>query len=172
MWWRVACGAVHARRGRLVVFDRYTYDALLPITGSWRPLKRPYFWVLAHLAPRPDLVLVLDLPGEVAFARKGEFTPEGLEAVRQGFLALVPRLGARGRRRLRPARAGARRRRRPDPDAPSPAQGSTGSAARSPVRSSTRATGDPALTRSANGAPCAATRVDSSTSSATPALLT
>jgi thymidylate kinase len=39
-------------------------------------------------------VLVLDLPGEVAFARKGEFTPDGLQAVRQGFLALVPRLGA------------------------------------------------------------------------------
>ena len=94
VWWRVACGAVHARRGRLVVFDRYTYDALLPVTGSWRALKRPYFWVLAHLAPRPDLVLVLDLPGEVAFARKGESTPEGLEAVRQGFLTLVPRLDA------------------------------------------------------------------------------
>ncbi|MGZ8750002.1 MAG: hypothetical protein ACXWYP_03890, partial [Pseudonocardia sp.] len=68
--------------------------ALLPITGSWRALKRPYFWVLAHLAPRPDLVLVLDLPGDVAFARKGESTPEGLEAVRQGFLALVPGLNA------------------------------------------------------------------------------
>ena len=94
VWWRVAQGAVHAARGHVVVFDRYTYDALLPITGSWRSLKRPYFWVLAHLAPRPDLVLVLDLPGEVAFARKGEFTAEGLEAVRQGFLALVPRLGA------------------------------------------------------------------------------
>ena len=94
VWWRVAQGAVHAARGGVVIFDRYTYDALLPITGSWRSVKRPYFWVLAHLAPRPDLVLVLDLPGEVAFARKGEFTPEGLEAVRQGFLALVPRLGA------------------------------------------------------------------------------
>ena len=94
VWWRVAQGAVHAARGCVVIFDRYTYDALLPITGSWQSLKRPYFWVLAHLAPRPDLVLVLDLPGEVAFARKGEFTPDGLEAVRQGFLALVPRLGA------------------------------------------------------------------------------
>jgi len=94
VWWRVGQGAVHSARGRVVVFDRYTYDALLPITGSWRALKRPYFWVLAHLAPRPDLVLVLDLPGHVAFARKGEFTPEGLEAVRQGFLALVPRLNA------------------------------------------------------------------------------
>ncbi|MDT0351694.1 dTMP kinase [Pseudonocardia charpentierae] len=94
VWWRVLCGAVHVARGRVVVFDRYTYDALLPVTGSWPLLKRPYFWVLAHLAPRPDLVLVLDLPGEVAFARKGESTPERLEAVRQGFLALVPRLGA------------------------------------------------------------------------------
>jgi hypothetical protein len=80
VWWRVACGAVHVARGRVVVF--------------WPLLKRPYFWILAHLAPRPDLVLVLDLPGEVAFARKGESTPERLEAVRQGFLALVPRLGA------------------------------------------------------------------------------
>jgi thymidylate kinase len=94
VWWRVAKGAGHAARGRVVVYDRYTYDALLPITGSWRALKRPYFWVLAHLAPRPDLVLILDLPGAVAFARKGESTPEALEAVRQGFLALAPRLRA------------------------------------------------------------------------------
>jgi thymidylate kinase len=94
VWRRVACAAGHVRRGRVVVFDRYTYDALLPITGSWRTLKRPYFWVLAHLAPRPDLVLILDLPGEVAFARKGESTPQALEAVRQGFLALAPRLRA------------------------------------------------------------------------------
>jgi thymidylate kinase len=94
VWARVLRAAVYVARGHLVVFDRYTYDALLPITGSLRWLKRPYFWVLAHLAPRPDLVLVLDLPGEVAFARKGEFSPEGLEAVRQGFLALAPRVGA------------------------------------------------------------------------------
>ena len=94
VWWRVGCGAVHAARGRVVVYDRYTFDALLPVTGSWRRLKRPYFWVLAHLAPHPDLVLVLDLPGAVAFARKGENSPEQLEAVRQGFLALVPRLRA------------------------------------------------------------------------------
>ena len=94
VWARVARGAVYVARGHLVLFDRYTYDALLPVSGSLRWLKLPYFRVLAHLAPRPDLVLVLDLPGEVAFARKGEFSPEGLEAVRQGFLALAPRVGA------------------------------------------------------------------------------
>ena len=99
-------------------------------------------------------------------------SPEGLEAVRQGFLALVPRLGAQVVDASAPpeqvrddvvARIRTHHRH---------AHGSTGSAARSPVRSSTRATGDPALTRSANGAPCVRTRVDSSTSSATPALLT
>ncbi len=94
VWGRVAVAAAHVARGRLVLFDRYTYDALLPVTGSLRWLKRPYFRVLAHLAPRPDLVLVLDLPGEVAFARKGELSPERLEAARQGFLALAPRVGA------------------------------------------------------------------------------
>jgi thymidylate kinase len=92
--WRAAVAAAHVARGRVVVFDRYTYDALLPVTGQLQWLKRPYFWLLAHAAPRPDLVLVLDLPGEVAFARKGEFTPAGLEAIRQGFLALAPRVGA------------------------------------------------------------------------------
>jgi thymidylate kinase len=92
--WRAAVAAAHVARGRLVVFDRYTYDALLPVTGPLAGLKRPYFWVLAHTAPRPDLVLVLDLPGEVAFARKGESTPEELETVRRGFLALAPRVGA------------------------------------------------------------------------------
>ena len=175
VWWRVAQGAVHAARGRVVVFDRYTYDALLPITGSWRLLKRPYFWVLAHLAPRPDLVLVLDLPGEVAFARKGEFTPEGLEAVRQGFLALVPRLDAEVVDAAAAAGAGARRRRRPDLAAPprAPAQpATTGSVERSPVSSSTRAAGDPAVTRSVSDVPRARARADSSTSNATPALLT
>jgi thymidylate kinase len=94
VWGRLAVAAAHVARGRLVLFDRYTYDALLPVTGSLRRLKLPYFRMLAHLAPRPDLVLVLDVPGEVAFARKGESSPEGLEAVRQGFLALAPRVGA------------------------------------------------------------------------------
>ena len=106
VWWRVACGAVHARRGRLVVFDRYTYDALLPITGSWRPLKRPYFWVLAHLAPSPDLVLVWTCPARSRSpARASSLRAAG------GRPAGIPRAGAAarraGRRRLRPARAGA-----------------------------------------------------------------
>jgi thymidylate kinase len=78
------------------VFDRYTYDALLPLppTGSLRWLKVAYFRVLAYIAPRPDLVLVLDAPGAVAFLRKAESTPDRLEEERRVFLRLVERLGA------------------------------------------------------------------------------
>ena len=148
-------GRPHAARGRVVVFDRYTYDALLPITGSWRLLKRPYFWVLAHLAPRPDLVLVLDLPGEVAFAaragaRPRDWRPSGRASWRWSR-AWTPRSSTQPPRRSR-----SRRRRRPDVAAPPrpPAQpATTGSVERSPVSSSTRAAGDPAVTRRVSDVP-------------------
>jgi thymidylate kinase len=96
VWRGVGVAAAHAARGRLVVFDRYTYDALLPLppTGSLRWLKVAYFRVLAYIAPRPDLVLVLDAPGAVAFLRKAESTPDRLEEERRVFLRLVERLGA------------------------------------------------------------------------------
>jgi hypothetical protein len=47
-----------------------------------------YLWLLAHACPAPDLVLVLDAPGHVLYARKGEHTPDILEAQRQKLLAL------------------------------------------------------------------------------------
>jgi hypothetical protein len=82
----------HRAHGRLVIFDRYTYDALIPPRGSMLSLKRAYFWVLAHAAPAPQLVIVLDAPGELLFARKGEFDPVRLEEDRRAFLALGDRL--------------------------------------------------------------------------------
>jgi thymidylate kinase len=96
VWRRVGVAAAYAARGRLVVFDRYTYDALLalPPTGSLRSLKVAYFRVLVDIAPRPDLVLVLDAPGALAFGRKGESTPDRIEEERRVFLRLVERLGA------------------------------------------------------------------------------
>jgi thymidylate kinase len=94
VWWRVATAAVHTTRGRLVVFDRYTYDALLPPTGSLQWLKRMYFSILAHLAPRPDLILVLDAPGQVAFDRKGESEPHALESARRRFREIGQRFHA------------------------------------------------------------------------------
>ncbi len=92
VWVRYGRGLVHRLRGRLVVFDRYTYDALLPPTGRWTALKRIYFAVLARSCPRPDLVLVLDAPGTELHARKGESSPERLESERQTFARLRDRL--------------------------------------------------------------------------------
>jgi thymidylate kinase len=92
VWRRYFTGRVHQRLGRLVVFDRYVYDALLPPRPPLQTLKRLYFWVLAHACPAPDLVFLLDLPGGAAAARKGEQTVEQLDDQRRHFLALRRRL--------------------------------------------------------------------------------
>jgi thymidylate kinase len=92
VWRRYLSSVGHRARGRLVVFDRYVYDALLPPTGTLVRLKRPYFWLLGRLCPAPDLVLVLDVPGEVMHARKGEHDAQRLEAEREQFARLQRRL--------------------------------------------------------------------------------
>lgn len=92
IWRHYAAGRYHRWRGRLVIFDRYTYDALLPSGGKRTPLARLYAWTLGHACPSPDLILLLDAPGEVMYARKHESSPEQLEAQRQGFLALQDRV--------------------------------------------------------------------------------
>lgn len=91
-WARWLRGAYHRRRGRLVLFDRYSYDALLPgRRGQSRRIKARR-WLLAHACPPPDLVVVLDAPGEVLFARKGEHDVAILEREREAYRALLPRL--------------------------------------------------------------------------------
>lgn len=82
----------HQARGRLVVFDRFTYDARLPPGPPAVTAKRIYFWLLARVCPAPDLVLLLDVPGAVSFARKGENSAETNEAQRRQFLALAAEL--------------------------------------------------------------------------------
>jgi thymidylate kinase len=92
LWWHYAVGLFHKSQGRLVIFDRYTYDALLPARTRLTRLGRLSRWVRAHALPAPDMVLVLDVPGVVMFARKGEHSPEHLEAERQDYLALAAAL--------------------------------------------------------------------------------
>jgi thymidylate kinase len=92
VWRRYLASLGHRAIGRLVIFDRYVYDALVPPTGPLVRLKRPYFRLLGRLCPAPDLVLVLDVPGEVMHARKGEHDAERLEAEREHFVRLQRRL--------------------------------------------------------------------------------
>jgi len=92
VWRRYLASLGYRAIGRLVIFDRYVYDALVPPTGPLVRLKRPYFWLLGRLCPAPDLVLLLDVPGAVMHARKGERDAERLEAERDQFLRLQRRL--------------------------------------------------------------------------------
>jgi thymidylate kinase len=87
-------GLRHRARGRLVLFDRYGYDALLPPRRNYRRPRKGLArrWLLAHAAPAPNLVVLLDAPGEVLHARKQEQAVSVLEDERQGYLTLVSRL--------------------------------------------------------------------------------
>jgi thymidylate kinase len=86
-WYRSGAGLYHTWRGRVVIFDRYTYDAVLAPPAS-TPGKRLRRWLLHYTCPAPDLVLVLDAPGVTFYTRKGEHTPEYLERQRQRYLSL------------------------------------------------------------------------------------
>jgi thymidylate kinase len=91
-WSRWLGARYHQARGRLVVFDRYAYDALLPPRRPTSRRGRVRRWLLGHACPHPDLVVVLDAPGEVLYERKGELSPAVLEAERVRYLELRRRL--------------------------------------------------------------------------------
>jgi thymidylate kinase len=91
-WRRYAAAAFHRRRGRLVVYDRFGYDALLRKSANAPVMTRMRRWALAHTVPRPDLVVTLDAPAQVLYARKQEHDLERLESQRQAYLALSARL--------------------------------------------------------------------------------
>ncbi|WP_157361034.1 hypothetical protein [Arthrobacter sp. EPSL27] len=96
-----AAARYHRARGRVVLMDRVAYDALLPAAvddaAAGRPAHsaagKPRVGLSDALAVRlgaaPDLLLVLDVPGEVMFARKGEHSAEILEKWRQAYLRLA-----------------------------------------------------------------------------------
>lgn len=93
--WRRLLGAYgRAWRGLVVVCDRYPLEVLATKprrTKLGAPVER---FLFGRLWPRPDALIVLDAPGEVLFARKGEHSPEILDRWRGGYReALVP-LGA------------------------------------------------------------------------------
>ena len=86
-WYRAGAALNHLLRGRLVVFDRYIYDSWLNRTPAtaWKRLRRKLF---EAICPRPDLVILLDAPGQLLYDRKHEHSPEWLEKQRRAYLAL------------------------------------------------------------------------------------
>jgi thymidylate kinase len=90
-WRRHLSATFHRLRGRIVLFDRYTYDALLPPRHP-TPARIARRWVFAHAVPAPDLVVLLDAPAELMWQRKGEHPQDLLEQRRRDYLDLRVRL--------------------------------------------------------------------------------
>jgi hypothetical protein len=94
-WFRQGVAWAHQRRGRVVLFDRHFFcDYYANDVAGHRPgrpwTSRVHGAMLERLYPRPDLVIMLDAPAEVLFARKGEGTVESLERMRRDLLELAP----------------------------------------------------------------------------------
>jgi thymidylate kinase len=94
IWYRYAQAQYHQLRGRLVIFDRYVYEAWLPAQPPWLAIKRPYFWILAHIVPPAQTSVVLDVPADVAYGRKQENSADELESERRFYAALADRIPA------------------------------------------------------------------------------
>ena len=87
----LAVARYHVLRGRFVIYDRYVYDSwLAPRVRSVH--KRIRRWLLDSACPAPDLVVLLDAPGELLYRRKGEHSVEWIEQQRQGYLSLADRV--------------------------------------------------------------------------------
>lgn len=89
LWSRSAAVAYHKTRGRLVVLDRYVLDVLLPPPGHASLRTRTSHWVLRHALPAVDVVVLLDVPAEVAAQRKSEHTLAWLAERRRQYLDLA-----------------------------------------------------------------------------------
>jgi thymidylate kinase len=88
-WFRGIVSWYYERRGFVVLYDRhFVFDFAAPDDESRQePLaRRLHRSALARFYPRPDLVILLDAPADVLFARKGEFTPEVLDRRRKVLL--------------------------------------------------------------------------------------
>jgi thymidylate kinase len=91
-WFRQGLAVWYARDGSIIVFDRhfvadYVRTSDTAERSSWS--ARLHELALKRLYPTPNLVICLDAPGAVLYARKGEATPEWLEMRRAHYLRLA-----------------------------------------------------------------------------------
>lgn len=89
-WLRQVVAGWYSLRGFVVVFDRHFYADYYSAgpagAGAFQVL---HGWLLRHAYPKPDLVICLDAPGEVLYARKQEASVDWLERRRVDYLALA-----------------------------------------------------------------------------------
>ncbi len=92
-WYRQVLAWSYVHRGFVVVFDRHffsDYHAHDVAGRGHRTVGRHvHGFLISRLYPKPSLVVFLDAPAEVLYARKGEGTIESLERRRQDYLDLA-----------------------------------------------------------------------------------
>lgn len=94
-WFRQLVSWWYQLRGYVVLYDRhFVFDFTREMGGAVADSldRRIHRWCLAHLYPRPDLVIFLDAPGALLYERKRESTAAELERRRQVFLSLGSRV--------------------------------------------------------------------------------
>jgi thymidylate kinase len=90
-WFRQIVAWIY-KRHYVVVFDRdfysdfYNYDIEADPKRQQKWYRQAHGWMLEHLYPRPDLVIFLDAPAAVLYARKHEGSVELLEQRRESYL--------------------------------------------------------------------------------------
>lgn len=88
--WLTATG--RRRRGESVALDRHPLEALIgPPTSKRSTIARR--WILAHLLPHPEVVIVLMAPAQVLYQRKPEHDLDEVRARRDRYLELARRRG-------------------------------------------------------------------------------
>jgi thymidylate kinase len=91
-WYRQGLAWRRVRSGEVVLFDRHyfaDYYAHDVTAGGPSLGRRLHGLLLNRLYPRPDLVVLLDAPPEVLYARKAEGTPELLARRRAEYFEVA-----------------------------------------------------------------------------------
>ena len=93
-WYRQLASWYFQLRGFVVIYDRHFVFDLWDggMRGGQSLSNRIHDWLLKRFFPRPDLVILLDAPSEVLFARKREWSIEDLDRKRETFLRLAKQL--------------------------------------------------------------------------------
>ncbi len=91
LWRRSLVAGWQRGRGRIVVFDRHVLDLAVAAPGGGRKARFRRS-VLVRACPTPDLSVILDVPGDELFRRKGEHDPDSLERQRARYRDLAGRL--------------------------------------------------------------------------------
>jgi thymidylate kinase len=79
-------------RSSLVAFDRYYYDLEVDPRRYRYGGLNSFIRVIGMFIPRPDLIVILDVPASVAQQRKSEVPPHETARQRRHYLELAERL--------------------------------------------------------------------------------